>query len=424
MKWETVKVEAIRSDARHSLVGGPFGSDLTTRDYVDEGVPVIRGVNLADDRQFNDDDFVFVSDEKADALAANNARAGDVVFTQRGTLGQVGLIPSECRFPRYLISQSQMKLTVDAAKANARFVFYYFRHPMTVQKIKNHAITSGVPHINLGILRDFDIPLPPLPTQDRIVEVLSAYDDLIENNRRRMALLEESARLLYQEWFVRLRFPGHEHVRIINGVAEGWRMASVGDFVERELVSIQTGPFGTQLKASDYTESGTPVINVRNIGYGDLRPDKLEFVPEAVVERLGVHILRPGDIVFGRKGAVDRHLLITSAQDGWMQGSDCIRLRALSNELSTFFLSFAFREESHREWMLTQCGNKATMASLNQEVIGRIPLIIPATSILHEFEAIASDGLQQIAILARQNSTLRKARDLLLPRLMSGELAV
>lgn len=124
MKWENVKVEAIRADSRHSLVGGPFGSELTTRDYVDEGVPVIRGVNLSDDRQFNDDDFVFVSDEKADALAANNARAGDVVFTQRGTLGQVGLIPSDCRFPRYLISQSQMKLTVDAAKANAQFVFY------------------------------------------------------------------------------------------------------------------------------------------------------------------------------------------------------------------------------------------------------------------------------------------------------------
>ena len=235
MKWPCVKIEGIRDKSRHSLVGGPFGSDLTTRHYVDGGVPVIRGVNLPDDRQFYDDGFVFVSTEKADALAANNASPGDVVFTQRGTLGQVGLIPHDSRFPRYLISQSQMKLTVDAAKVNAKFVFYYFRHPTTIQKIKNHAITSGVPHINLGILREFEIPLPPVFTQNRIVETLGAYDDLIANNRQRMVLLEESARLLYQEWFVRLRFPGHENVRIIDGVPVGWWRKSLSEISEFRL---------------------------------------------------------------------------------------------------------------------------------------------------------------------------------------------
>src|SRR5216117_727545 len=113
MKWPQVTIEEIRATTRHWLVGGPFGSDLTTRDYVEEGVPVIRGTNLPDDCSFKDDEYVFVRDEKADALKANNAHPGDVVFTQRGTLGQVGLIPNEPKFPRYLVSQSQMKLTVD-----------------------------------------------------------------------------------------------------------------------------------------------------------------------------------------------------------------------------------------------------------------------------------------------------------------------
>ena len=90
MKWPLSTIEDIRASTRHSLVGGPFGSDLTTKDYVDEGVPVIRGANLPDDLSFRDDDFVFVRDEKADALLANNAHQGDVIFTQRGTLGQVG----------------------------------------------------------------------------------------------------------------------------------------------------------------------------------------------------------------------------------------------------------------------------------------------------------------------------------------------
>ena len=84
-------------------------------------------------------------------------------------------------------------------------------------------LTSGVPHINLGILRDFEMPLPSLEVQHKIVATLSAYDDLIENNRRRMALLEEGAPLLYREWLICLRFPGHEHTRIVNGVPEGWR---------------------------------------------------------------------------------------------------------------------------------------------------------------------------------------------------------
>ena len=147
-------------------------------------------------------------------------------------------------------------------------------------------------------------------------------------------------------------------------------------------------------------------------------------MPEEIAERLAAHILRTGDIVFGRKGAVDRHLLVSTAQDGWMQGSDCIRLRAQSNEVSTILLSFAFREPTHHDWMLTQCGNKATMASLNQDVVARIPLLIPSKSVLREFQSVARDVLDQIAILAKQNQKLCAARDLLLPRLMSGEIAV
>ncbi len=272
--------------------------------------------------------------------------------------------------------------------------------------------------------KGFEIPKPPLPVQQTLGDFLSGYDELIENNRRRMALLEEAARLLYREWFVRLRFPGHEHTRLVAGIPEGWERVTIGDYVERDMIQLQTGPFGTQLRASDYTDSGTPVINVRNIGYGDLRNDKLEFVPEAVVERLGAHILQPGDIVFGRKGAVDRHLLINSSQAGWMQGSDCIRLRIRGDSVCPLFLSFTFREEGYKQWMLTQCSNKATMASLNQEVIARIPILGPNQLLLRDFGDFTSSILKQIAVLQCQSESAAKARDLLLPRLMSGEIIV
>jgi type I restriction enzyme S subunit len=136
MRWRSVSIDSIKRDGRYTLVGGPFGSNLTTRDYVEEGVPVIRGTNLPEDQTFLDDGFVFVREEKADSLIANTAYPGDILFTQRGTLGQVGIIPNEARFPRYVISQSQMKLTVNEDEADPWFVHYYFRHPDMVQNIR------------------------------------------------------------------------------------------------------------------------------------------------------------------------------------------------------------------------------------------------------------------------------------------------
>ncbi|MHB8894769.1 MAG: restriction endonuclease subunit S domain-containing protein [Candidatus Geothermincolia bacterium] len=151
MKWRTMPLDAIKAPVPYAFVGGPFGSNLTTRGYTDEGVPVIRGNNLPADASFWDDEFAFVSEQKADDLRSNTAFPGDLVFTQRGTLGQVGVIPHGSRFQRDVISQSQMKLTVDPGIADPRFVYYFFRLPATVQKVINHALTSGVPHINLGI---------------------------------------------------------------------------------------------------------------------------------------------------------------------------------------------------------------------------------------------------------------------------------
>lgn len=185
-----------------------------------------------------------------------------------------------------------------------------------------------------------------------------------------------------------------------------WTSVLLGQFVDDGHIDLQTGPFGTQLKASDYTENGTPVINVRNIGFGSLKPDKLEYVPEAVVDRLQQHILQAEDIVFGRKGAVDRHLLIQENQSGWIQGSDCIRLRVLSPKILSGFLSYYFQLESHKKWMLNHCSNKATMASLNQDVIKRISIKLPPlktqeaiADILSKYDDLIENNRRRIELL-------------------------
>ena len=181
---------------------------------------------------------------------------------------------------------------------------------------------------------------------------------------------------------------------------------SIGELEKDDVASIQTGPFGTQLKASDYRSEGIPVINVRNIGFGGLRTDKLEYVPEETAERLSVHVLAERDIVFGRKGAVDRHLFVSKGQEGWVQGSDCIRLRLDQKRINSRFVSYAFLRSQHKEWMLQQCGNKATMASLNQDVIRRIVLSIPRldqqaeiVSILSAYDNLIENNRRRIALL-------------------------
>jgi type I restriction enzyme S subunit len=419
--WRETTLAELVDHADGFISTGPFGSQLHAHDYKPEGTPVVMPQQLGDN-QITLEGIARISDEDRDRLSRHVMEEGDIVFSRRGDVTRRSYIgPREAG---WICGTGCLLIRVKHEDCDNRFLSLFFSLPRFKDYITQKAVGATMPNLNQGILGRVPVILPRIDGQRRIVETLSTYDDLIENNRRRMALLEESARHLYQEWFVRLRFPGHEHTSIVDGVPEGWVRITIAELVERGEIELQTGPFGTQLKASDYTEEGAPVINVRNIGFGDVRPEKLEYVPDHVVERLQQHVLKAGDIVFGRKGAVDRHVLIRSSQEGWVQGSDCIRMRSLSPRISTLLFSLAFRESTHKEWMLTQCSNKATMASLNQDVLGRIVTTIPSHSIFQAFVDLAAVNLEQIGVLDRQSHKARTARDLLLPRLMSGEVAV
>jgi type I restriction enzyme S subunit len=175
-EWESATVDSVAAPVRNAIVGGPFGSDLVSQDYVDDGVPVIRGQNLGS--RWIEGPFAFVTPKKADSLAANLARPGDVVFTQRGTLGQVSLVP-ERPYGRYLVSQSQMKVTLDRDLVDAEFFHWLFSGEFQQHQIRENTIQTGVPHINLGILRRVLIPRPPLPEQRAIARALGDVDALL-----------------------------------------------------------------------------------------------------------------------------------------------------------------------------------------------------------------------------------------------------
>jgi type I restriction enzyme S subunit len=189
----------------------------------------------------------------------------------------------------------------------------------------------------------------------------------------------------------------------------------IGVLINEGKAHSQTGPFGTQLKASEYVNDGIPVINVRNVGLGKINGDALEYISEEKAVELSSHLLQNNDIVFGRKGAIERHGLISTKENGWIQGSDCIRLRILTPEHNTKFISYFFRTKRHQQWMINLGSFGATMGSLNQDIINRIE--IPdisvevqdkIASILSTYDELIDNNNQRISLLEQMAEEIYK----------------
>lgn len=390
MTRKTRRLEELAADKPYALVGGPFGSKLTSADYVEAGVPVIRGTNLTGGRYLTESDFVFVTDEKVRLdLFGNLAHPGDVVFTQRGTLGQVAMIPVNAPFKEYVVSQSQMKLSPDPTKADTRFIYYWFTSRDTVQKLVSQNASSGVPHINLTVLRNFHIPIPDLRTQNAISDVLTTYDDLIENNKRRILLLEESARLLYREWFVHLRFPGHEHVGVTNGVPDGWARVPLGS-----VLNLQRGfdlPFGARKPGHVPVYGSTGVVGTHDS------------------PKISTHTL-----ITGRSGSLGTVCYVQEPCWPLNTALWVTEFKRIPTLLAYFIL---------REMRLEKLGGGASVPTLDRKVVHAASVLVPTELLANHFAEQADVIYRQVRVLTQQNQKLAEARDLLLPRLISGDIA-
>ncbi len=201
--WSKNSLGAIARKDDYGLVDGPFGSNFPASDYTMTGIPVIRGNNLTlGEARFKDEEFVFVSGDTAKRLARSLCRPNDIIFTKKGTLGQTGIVPEDHQYSEFLLSSNQMKLSVDRDVADPLYVYYYVSSPSSREKIVRDAEATGVPKTNLVYLRTFPILLPPLSEQRAIARILGLLDDKIELNRRMNATLEETARAIFQSWFV------------------------------------------------------------------------------------------------------------------------------------------------------------------------------------------------------------------------------
>jgi type I restriction enzyme S subunit len=281
---------------------------------------------------------------------------------------------------------------------------------------------STIKHLPREKLAKLEISFPPLSTQQRIASQLAPYDDLIENNRRRIQLLEESARLLYREWFVHLRFPGHEHNRIVDGLPEGWEKRSL-ESVCSSGDGVQTGPFGSQLHQADYSDEGVPVIMPKDIVDCRISVTSIARIPEALADSLGRHRMAPGDIVYGRRGDIGRRAYIGKRHAGWFCGTGCLRFRPNLLAINPLYL-FDTLGVPDTLGTITNRAKGSTMPNLSAGALKSVPLLVASRRLQDIYVERVEVMREALNVLDEQNQKLAQARDLLLPRLMSGAIHV
>lgn len=291
-----------------------------------------------------------------------------------------------------------------------RYLFYALKPALS--HFQNASIGATTQYLTKSILDNFKIKVPDLTSQKAIVNILSKYDDLIENNRRRIELLERSARLLYKEWFVRLRFPGHEHTPIIDGIPEGWERLKLSDLCEVKRgasprpINNYMGGTVPWFKIGDATKSESPFIF-----------ETVELVTEDGA-RQSV-FLEPLSLILSNSATCGIPFftgLHGCIHDGWL----CFKnFQGISKYFLYCYLLFKQRE------LLQSVGDGSTQKNLNTKIVEKLDIIIPNNGvILKLFDNFVNPAFTMILTLAIQNMKLRKARDILLPKLMNGEIEV
>ena len=391
MKWQRVELQDIALQEKGAIVSGPFGSNISAKYFVDEGIPVIRGNNLTKGKiKFIDDGFAYLTETKAAEFRNCMAVTDDIVFTAAGSIGQVGIIPPEARYEKYVISNKQLRIRLDRAKANPKFVFDWLSSPQMVRYLETMNNGGAVPLLNLGIIRRVPVPLPPLATQDKVADVLSAYDDLVQNNRRRIALFDNAARLLYREWFVHFRFPGHEHIKIIDGIPEGWERRTLGS-----ALNLQRG---FDLPVTRRVAGGVPV-------YGST----------GIVGKHNMTKVNSPTLITGRSGSLGRVCFVDDPCWPLNTSLWVTEFKSVSIYFSYFLLS---------EMDLAKFNTGASVPTLDRKVAHAANVLIPTRDTAVRFDEQMEVMFMQKKLLNQQIQKLVQARDLLLPRLMNGQIAV
>lgn len=400
MKWPQVTLDEISTtqygytaSASHEEIGPKF---LRITDIVPDSI------------DWNSVPFCHIDE---DSYARYALAPGDIVVARTGaTVGYAKLIRHsiDAVFASYLV-----RFRITDSRALKDYIGLAVESAAYKSFVKGNVGGAAQPNANAKVLARFPLKLPPLAVQTAIVSILSAYDDLVENNRRRIALLEEAARLLYREWFIHLRFPGHEHVKVVDSVPEGWARKSLG-----EVADCRLGKMLDQNKNKGDLMPYLANVNVRwgAIDLDDLRQMRFED------DELDTFGLRYGDIVMCEGGEPGRCALWKEQLPSMMIQKAIHRIRAYP-EVRYSFLYQCLRHKG-QSGQLAPLFTGATIKHLPGEKLAIVQVDIPPVPLMTLFAEQVEVLEKQITLLEGANRRASQARDLLLPRLISGEIAV
>ena len=429
--WHTATIEEIAE----KVAMGPFGSSIKVETFVPEGVPIISGQHLHSSRVDDGPDFNFISHEHAQRLANANVMRGDIILTHRGTIGQVAYIPEHSQFDRYVVSQSQFYIRCNKSKAVPEFVVMYFRSPEGQHQLLANTSQVGVPSIAQPVtyLRTIEIPLPPFSEQRAIAHILGTLDDKIELNRRMNETLEEMARALFKSWFVdfdpvRAKMEGRH-----TGLPPDVDVLFPDRLVDSELGEIPEGwEVGVLDDAIELLSGGTPRTSVASYWDGDIpwytakdapslsdvfALDTERTITQAGVENSSTKILPVGTTIITARGTVGRLACLGIPM---AMNQTCYGIQGAQG-YSDFFTYWTVRKAVDE---LQSRTHGTIFDTITRQTFKIVDMVLPPVNVTEAFECTVNPIMGRILNNLHESQALTDQRDVLLPKLVSGELRI
>ena len=387
-EWKKVKLGELATKITKGTTPSNIGES-----FCESGIPFIRSELITQNKYISNERLLYISNETHQKLKRSQLETNDILFSMAGIyLGKTAIL-RDCDVPANT-NQAVALIRLDPALCDIEFVYYYLNQESIIRYVNQISGQAAQPNINLQQIGAIPIEIPSKEDQHRIATILSRYDSLIENYQKQIKLLEEAAQRLYKEWFVELRFPGHENIRMVDGLPEGWERKKVGDLLEK----IQRTK---QVPANNYQLTGNiPIIDQSKdyiAGYTD---------DEECLVKVSVPF-----IVFGDHTRVLKFIPFSFAK-----GADGTQL-IMSNDLDKMPQTLFYNSLVNVD--LSNYSYARHFKYLKEELV-----VVPTKEIASSYDEVVSRAYQTIHYNRKQIRLLTEARDRLLPRLMGGEMEV
>lgn len=433
--------------------------------HVGDGVPILR-VNNFSNNSLDASTVLKVAPEIEKKFSRTRLKGGEVLLTLVGSTGQSIVAPAS--LSGWNVARA-VAVIRPAQDVGANWINICLQSSSTKNFLDSRANTTVQKTLNLQDVKQIPILIPPKDVKEFIESTITSLNCKIELNNQINTTLESMAQALFKSWFVdfdpvidnaiacgnpipdelsdraeRRRalkqnpnpqfqplpteiqqlFPSSFVLTEEMGwVPEGWELATLGKICELSGGQIQTGPFGSQLHASDYVDHGTPVVMPKDLQNRRINESTTAKINAENAARLSRHRMKIGDIVFSRRGDVEKHALIGAHEENWICGTGCLLVRPGSEWVSPSYISFSLDQAVTKAW-LTQHAVGATMPNLNTGILSEVPVTLPANKILNFFEILVGTTEKQISANNAVAESLTKIRDELLPKLLSGQIQI